>query len=145
MAEGFIQDRDSSRRFFIEVWKKYNTGMPLQPLEELILGVIREHPEYQNYLQEEEDSLAREFTPEAGATNPFLHMGMHIAIREQVASNRPPGIAGIYQQLAKSSTSVHDLEHRLMECLGETLWRAQRDNTLPDETAYLECLKKLIR
>ena len=145
MAEGFIQDRDSSRRFFIEVWRKYNTGIPLQPLEELILGVILEHPEYHSYLQGDGDSLAREFTPETGTTNPFLHMGMHIAIREQVASNRPPGIAGIYQQLAKSATSVHDLEHRLMECLGETLWRAQRDNTLPDETAYLECLKKLIR
>lgn len=145
MAGGFIQDRDSSRRFFIEVWKKHNAGILLQPLEELILGVIQEHPEYHSYLQEEGDILAREFMPESGTTNPFLHMGMHIAIREQAASDRPHGVAGIYQRLAKSATSVHDLEHRLMECLGETLWRAQRDNTLPDETAYLECLKKLIR
>jgi hypothetical protein len=140
-----FQDRNSTRRFFIEVWQKHNSGMPLQPLEELILGVIQEHPEYYAYLQEDEATLGQEFTPDTGTTNPFLHMGMHITIREQVASNRPPGITNIYQQLAKSATSVHDLEHRIMECLGEALWRAQRDNTLPDEAAYLECLKELIR
>lgn len=145
MAEGFVQDRDSSRRFFIEVWQKHNAGTPLQSLEELILGVIQEHPEYHSYLQQDEEILGQEFTPETGRTNPFLHMGMHIAIREQVTSNRPQGITGIYQQLANSATSVHDLEHRMMECLGEALWRAQRDNTLPDETAYLECLKRLVR
>ena len=119
--------------------------MPLQPLEKMIVGVIREHPEYHGYLRDDEDILAQEFTPETGRTNPFLHMGMHIAIREQVATDRPPGIAGVYQLLAKSPTSRHDLEHRMMECLGETLWRAQRDNTLPDEAAYLECLQKLMR
>ena len=145
MAGAFIQDRDSSRRFFIEVWQKYHAGLLLQPLEEMILGVIQEHPEYHGYLQKDRDILEQDFTPETGRTNPFLHMGMHIAIREQAASNRPPGISGIYQELAKSATSVHDLEHRIMECLGEALWRAQRDNTLPDESAYLECLKKLIR
>jgi hypothetical protein len=32
-----------------------------------------------------------------------------------------------------------------MECLGESLWQAQRDNRLPDEDAYLECLRKLQR
>lgn len=145
MAAGFIQDRDSSRRFFIEVWQKHHAGKPLQPLEDLIVRVIQEHPEYHKYLQEDEGILDLDFAPETGQTNPFLHMGMHIAIREQVASNRPPGITDIYQQLAKSATSVHDLEHRIMECLGEALWRAQRDNTLPDEAAYLECLKKHIR
>ena len=145
MVAGFIQDRDSSRRFFIEVWQKHQAGQYLQPLEELIAGVIQEHPEYRKYMQEDEALLDLDFAPETGQINPFLHMGMHIAIREQVASNRPAGITDIYQQLAKSATSVHDLEHRIMECLGEALWRAQRDNTLPDETAYLECLKKLIR
>jgi hypothetical protein len=143
MAAGFIQDRDSSRRFFLEVWKKHKAGLTLQALEKLVLGVLQEHPEYHVLLQQEEHILTREFTPEAGVTNPFLHMGMHIAIREQVASDRPSGIAGIYQQLAISAASRHDSEHRMMECLGEILWRAQRDNTLPDEIAYLECLKKL--
>ncbi len=135
----FVQDRDSSRRFFVEVWKKYQPG---QPLEDLVLAVIKEHPEYHALLEQDENVL-QEFTPDMGVTNPFLHMGMHIAIREQVSSDRPPGIRKIYQDLMVKYVSVHDLEHRIMECLGETLWSAQRNNTLPDEAVYLDCIKRI--
>ncbi len=139
-----IQDRDAGRRFFYEVWRKYNAKDRLEPLEELVLGVILEHPEYHEYLENEEDALALEFTPDAGATNPFLHMGMHIAIKEQVQTDRPAGIGDLYQLLLdKRFSDTHALEHRMMECLGETLWRAQRDQTLPDEQAYLECVRKI--
>jgi hypothetical protein len=31
----------------------------------------------------------------------------------------------------------------MMECLGQALWQAQRDQTHPDEMAYLECLRKI--
>jgi len=31
----------------------------------------------------------------------------------------------------------------MIECLGQALWLAQRDNTMPDDNAYLSCLKKL--
>jgi len=138
-----IQDRESSRRFFVQVWRKFTSGQPLELLEELVLGVIQEHPEYHALLDHDEEKLLQEFTSDMGATNPFLHMGMHIAIREQVHTNRPAGIRKIYQDLAGKSVSGHDLEHRIMECLGETLWTAQRNNTLPDEAAYLECIKRI--
>ena len=138
-----IQDRDSSRRFFLDVWQKYQANNSLQPLEKFVLEVILEHPEYHKYLEDEESSLALEFLPDQGATNPFLHMGMHIAIREQVSTDRPPGIREFYQQGLKKLQSNHDLEHIIMECLGEALWKAQQDNTLPDESEYLECIKKI--
>ena len=144
MAEGIISDRDASRRFFIEVWEKYTKDIPLQPLEQLVLEVIRDHPEYHPVLQAEEDILTREFTPEQGLSNPFLHMGMHITIREQVSSDRPMGIRNIYEKALQKIQSRHDLEHKMMECLGEALWKAQRDNTLPDEANYLDCLKRII-
>ncbi len=143
MTESMIQDRESSRRFFVQVWKKFESGQPLQQLEELVLGVIQEHPEYHNLLDRDEEFLLQEFTPETGITNPFLHMGMHIAIREQVKSDRPAGIRKIYQNLVAKSASVHNLEHRMMECLGEALWSAQRNNTLPDDASYLDCIKRI--
>lgn len=143
MTESMIQDRESSRRFFVQVWKKFESGQPLQQLEELVLDVIQEHPEYHVLLDRDEELLLQEFTPETGITNPFLHMGMHIAIREQVKSDRPAGIRKIYQNLVAKSASVHELEHRMMECLGETLWSAQRNNTLPDEASYLDCIKRI--
>ena len=143
MGDVFIRDRDAGRRFFLEVWKKHQAAIPLQTLEELILGVILEHPEYHVLLGNDENAILQDFTPELGATNPFLHMGMHITIREQVGSDRPGGITALYKQSLTKFATAHDLEHRIMECLGEALWSAQRNNTLPDESAYLECVKRI--
>jgi hypothetical protein len=36
----------------------------------------------------------------------------------------------------------HDALHVLLECLGETVWQAQRTGMPPDEAAYLECLRR---
>jgi hypothetical protein len=33
----------------------------------------------------------------------------------------------------------------MMECLGETLWEAQRNGVGPDERVYLERLRRLTR
>jgi hypothetical protein len=30
-----------------------------------------------------------------------------------------------------------------MECLAEMLWQAQRDDTVPDEARYLDCIRAL--
>ena len=139
-----IQDRDSSRKFFSEVWEKYKKKMPLEALEQVVLDIILQHPEYHKILDmDETDVAAMEFLPEAGMTNPFLHMGMHITIQEQIGSNRPEGITALYQQLLAGYPSAHDLEHSMMECLGETLWQAQRNNIMPDEMQYLERVKQL--
>lgn len=141
----FIQDRDAGRHYFFQVWHKYRfqTGQ-MEPLEALVLGVILDHPEYHHYFNNEADAVHKEFIPESGQVNPFLHMGMHIAIKEQVGSDRPVGIYSLYQELLQAGwDSAHDLEHDMMECLGEVLWKAQRDNTLPDEQAYMECLRRL--
>ena len=140
-----IQDRDSGRTFFLEVWGKHKRQLPLEALEQMVLNVILQHPEYHAILEKDEKEIsAMEFLPESGMTNPFLHMGMHIAIQEQIASNRPSGITALYQQLLLKYPSAHDLEHSMMESLGEALWLAQRNNTLPDEAEYLEQVKRLL-
>lgn len=139
----FIEDREQGRRFFLQVWRKYNDGAALEPLEQLLLGVLLEHPEYQDTLADADTALGAEYTPESGMSNPFLHMGMHIAIREQVATDRPAGIAALYRKLLRKFRDEHTLEHAMMECLGEALWTAQRYNMPPDEAGYLDCLKRL--
>jgi hypothetical protein len=30
----------------------------------------------------------------------------------------------------------------VLECLGETMWQAQRLGTAPDATVYLDCLRR---
>jgi hypothetical protein len=137
------QNRDQLRRMYVESWRKYSAHLPLEPLEAQLAAVIVEHPEYVQWLESGEEALAAEFTPESGQQNPFLHMGLHLAIREQAATNRPTGIAAIHAKLTKRMGDVHAAEHAMLEPLAEALWEAQRHGRAPDEQAYLERLKAL--
>ncbi len=137
-----FQSRDEVRQVYLDVWRKLQQNSLLEPMEAIIAEVIEIHPEYHSLLEQNEDVRQQEFTPEQGQTNPFLHMGMHIALREQAGADRPPGIQAIYHRLV-ASRGQHEAEHAMMECLGQSLWSAQRNGTTPDETEYLDCLKKL--
>jgi hypothetical protein len=137
------QNRDQLRRMYRDSWRKFQNRMPLEPLEAQVAAVIAEHPEYVQWLESGDEALATEFRPESGQQNPFLHLGLHLAIREQVATNRPPGIAGIHEKLAKRLGDAHAAEHKMLEPLAETLWEAQRNSRAPNEQDYLKRLKEL--
>jgi hypothetical protein len=139
----FGQDRDQLRSVYCQAWRQHRQGQALQPLQAQIVAVIARHPEYQPLLERPEQALGREYLPELGETNPFLHMGMHLALQEQVSTDRPPGIRTLYQQLAARCSDSHDVEHRLMECLAEMIWHAQRAGTAPDEKRYLDCARAI--
>ena len=136
------QSRDEIRRVYVDVWRKMQQRQLLEPMEALIADVIESHPEYHALLADDAEIRQQEFTPEQGQTNPFLHMGMHIALREQAGTDRPAGINAIYQRLT-AAKGQHQAEHAMMECLGLALWSAQRNHLPPDEADYLDCLKKL--
>ena len=137
------QNRDQMRRMYLEAWRKFSEQKPLEPLEAQLAAVIAEHPEYIAWLEAGEQALGAEFTPEGGRENPFLHMGLHLAIREQVSTDRPAGIAEIHRLLAARAGGAHEAEHRMIEPLAEALWEAQRSGRVPDELAYLERLRRL--
>ena len=137
-----FQSRDEVRQVYLGVWHKIQQQLVLEPMEALIADIIEIHPEYHALLAASDDIKQQEFTPEQGQTNPFLHMGMHITLREQAGTDRPAGIRAIHQKLV-SKNGAHEAEHAMMECLGQTLWNAQRNNQPPDEDAYLDCLRKL--
>lgn len=141
----YNQDRDQIRRFYLDAWRKAQAGEGMDPMEQLVAEVIAEHPEYHAVLTSEDRALGREYLPEQGDTNPFLHMGLHIAIREQVLTDRPDGIRRIHERLSQALGARMAAEHRMMDCLAEALWLAQRNGTMPDEAAYLENLRELER
>ena len=140
----FGNDRNQMRQFFLSSWQKFNNKEPLEALEALVAGVIADHPEYHVLIESGDDAVAKDYMPEDGQTNPFLHMGMHISIREQIQADRPTGIAAAHQQLTMKVSDAHEAEHQMQECLGLVLWEAQRSGSMPDEAEYLECVKKLI-
>jgi hypothetical protein len=137
------QNREQLRQMYLDAWRKYTARQPLEPLEAQVAAVIAEHPEYVPLVESSTQALAAEYTPEGGRENPFLHMGLHLAIREQVATDRPPGIGQIHQSLSKRLGAPHAAEHAMLEALAETLWEAQRSNRAPDEQRYLERLRAL--
>ncbi|MFW5910994.1 MAG: DUF1841 family protein [Thiohalospira sp.] len=139
----FGQDRDEIRQTYLTAWQRAQAGEALDPTQRAIADVVADHPEYQTLLSDPETALARDYTPEHGETNPFLHMGLHLALREQVGTDRPTGIRPLHARLAGRLGDEHEAEHRMMECLGQALWEAQRSGRAPDEAAYLECLKGL--
>ena len=137
-----FQSRDEIRQVYLKVWQKMQNQSVLEPMEAIIADVVKLHPEYHPLLDKGESAVEKDFSPEDGQTNPFLHMGMHITLREQAGSDRPAGIQAIYQKLVQQK-GIHETEHAMMECLGQVLWNAQRLNQMPDETAYLACLSQL--
>ncbi|MBU2675645.1 MAG: DUF1841 family protein [Gammaproteobacteria bacterium] len=139
----FGQDRDELRKMYATAWRKRSERAPLSPLEAQIAAVVEWHPEYHEDVTS--DDLEREYTPDSGRTNPFLHMGLHLGIREQVSTNRPAGIAKIHETLVAQAGDAHAAEHQMIECLAETLWEAQNANTAPDEQRYLRRLSRLTR
>ena len=133
----FTPSREEVREMFYGAWRKYRAGQPLVGIETLALDVILQHPEYHDALEHPERTREREYVDES---NPFLHMSLHVALEEQLSIDQPPGIAARFQALVARYGQRHDALHHALECLAETVWRAQRDAAPPDAAAYLECL-----
>ena len=136
------QGRDALRAAWREAWRKWRERLPMQALEAQIAEVIAEHPEYHPLLARE-DALLQDFPAQAGSENPFLHMGLHLALREQLATDRPIGISAIRARLAARLASGHAAEHRMIEVLAEVLWQAQRAGHAADDALYLKRLCQL--
>lgn len=139
------QSREELRRAYVEAWRKHRERAPMEPLEAQLANVIALHPEYHASLEGDEESLTREYSPEGGQSNPFLHMGLHLAVRDQIATNRPAGIRALYEQIARRHGDDHAAEHAMIECLAEAMWESQRSGLPPDESAYLENVRRLAK
>jgi len=133
----FNPSRDEVRETFFAAWRKYRAGQPLAGIEALALEVILLHPEYHEALGQPERTRDKDYFDES---NPFLHMSLHVALEEQLSIDQPPGIASRFQVLVSRFQDRHAALHQALECLAETVWRAQRDGAPPDATAYLDCL-----
>lgn len=138
----FNPSRDQARLFFIDAWRKHRAAESLTAMEAIAAELISQHPEY-HALLEDPEGMSREFSPEDGQINPFLHLSFHLAIHEQLTIEQPPGIRAAYDRcLARYHGDRHQALHELLEALGETLWEAQRNSRPLDAEAYLERIRK---
>lgn len=137
----FDPSQDDVRKFFCATFRKFSNREPLTPLETIAADWIALHPEYHPALEDEALALQARFDAAQARGNPFLHLSMHLAVAEQLSIDQPAGIRAAWQQLVGKLGDEHAATHEVMECLGEVLWRAQRNNLPPDGAAYLDCLR----
>jgi hypothetical protein len=138
----FNPSRNEVREFFFAIWSKSQAGTVLTPLEAMALAVVQAHPEYHDVLSNPDRYREREWTPEGGETNPFLHLSVHLAIEEQLSIDQPPGIRSIVQSLESKLGNAMDARHAVMDCLVEQVWQAQRNGVPFNNEAYLDCLRR---
>jgi len=137
--------RDELRRTYASAWQKHLLRAPLSQLDALIVDVLEHHPQYQPIVEHVEEALSHEAGAGAGMENPFLHLGLHLAVREQLSVDRPPGVCALLRALQNAHGYVHAAEHVLMEALAETLWEAQRNGRAPDEQHYLALARRAMQ
>jgi len=138
----FAPSQNDVRRFFCDAYCKQREGTPMTPLESLAADWIAAHPEYHDDLADVDAALAAVFDVDAGRTNPFLHLSMHLSISEQVSIDQPRGIKQAFELLAAKRGSAHDAQHEVMECLGQMMWESQRSGLPPDGEKYIACVRR---
>jgi len=140
----FGSDRKQLRKIYFDAWQKHQLQSQLTDLEVQIVNIIAMHPQFHQIINgDPEKQLDKDFANIYGDENPFLHMGLHLGLREQLSTNRPAGIKNLFRDLLAQYIDSHELEHLCMEILAECLWEAQRNQQTPDEKNYLRRLQHL--
>ena len=111
----FSQDRKKQREFLANSWQKYTGNKPLEPLEKQLVSIIEIHPEYHEIIGD----IDSEYFPEQGQVNPFLHINLHLALRDQLSIDQPKGVKAVHQKLINYYKDSHEVDHLMMECIAE--------------------------
>lgn len=138
----YAPSRNEAREFLFDAWRKYRAAEPLSELERTAVEIIALHPEYHALLEARAANIEADYSPESGQLNPFLHMSLHLGIAEQLAVDRPQGIRAEVDRLTRKHDDRHDALHDALECLGETMWQAERSGAAPDAESFLDCLRR---
>ncbi|SMN14356.1 hypothetical protein CRYPD_920 [uncultured Candidatus Thioglobus sp.] len=137
----YTQDRTEQRQFLANAWQKYLDKKTLDLLETQLTQVIEMHPEYHQLIS----NIESDYFPEQGEVNPFLHINLHLSLREQLSINQPTGIQDYYQKILHKTKNPHEAEHRMMDCIAEMIFSSQKNNTPMNHQAYIRCLEVKIR
>ena len=96
----FNPSREQVRQFFCDAWRKHRERLPLVGAE--VHRPPTSPPATPNTTPcspTPSAALDKEWTPEGGQMNPFLHLSLHLAIHEQVSIDQPPGIRAAFTAL----------------------------------------------
>ena len=110
----FTPSRDEARRFLVDAWSKYRANELLTALEAMAVETIALHPEYHPIVENPERYVERDWQPESGQANPFLHLSLHLAVAEQLGADQPRGIRAEFERLRAARGDEHAALHALV-------------------------------
>lgn len=134
--------REQARQFFIDAWRKQCERLPLTQLEAIAADLVQHHPEYHAVIEDPDSALDRDWTPEMGQTNPFLHLSLHLAIEEHLSIDQPHGLRAAFEAHFARLGDRHQALHIVLDALAETLWRSQHDRAPLDGAAYVDRVRR---
>lgn len=133
------------RQIFWDAWQKAQADLPLNALEVRIARVIAMHDEYHHFFDDMDSFLDRDFQVDDG-TNPYLHLSLHLAIEEQLATKQPLEVAKLMEHyMINLKKDRHDTLHVILEALAETVYESQRTGKEPNHEAYTAQLRVLMQ
>lgn len=138
-------NRSENREYFFEVWKKYQNKHPLDAMESKVLSILQMHPELHILLNDPEKYLESDFFAELGESNPFLHLGLHTAVMEQLSVDQPKGIRKLFNKACQRFADEHEAYHCVMNSLAIELHEMYENNRTFNEALYFKRIKKAIR
>jgi len=139
----YSTQRTDMRQMYFDAWQKHQHQKPLEALEQQIVDVIIDHPEYLYLFENPEKYIDYDFNPEIEPTNPFMHLSMHLAIRDQVNTNQPAGIRDLFVTAVNKKGDALDVEHCFMQVLITEMYSIQNELREFDSELYLEQLRKI--
>ncbi|GAB4393573.1 MAG: DUF1841 family protein [Gammaproteobacteria bacterium] len=142
----YSDQRHTLRQQFFITWQRFRKQeIIVEPLEQQILQVMLDHPEFHPIFDNPAKYLDKDYSFEGNETNPFLHLSLHLTLRDQIATDRPQGIKAIYQQLlVRYQGDRIATEHAILPLLVQTLWQAQQSQQPFNEQQFLTCLQQLL-
>ena len=83
---------------------------------------LKYHPEWRRAAKKK-GGLPTQLIGENGELfNPQLHLTIHAIVERQLASDEPPGVVAIAQQLEHLGLSQHDIRHEIGRAVANQLW-----------------------
>ncbi len=134
---GVSTQRDLSmahRKVFYDAWMRHQERLALSEFDQRLIQVMLKYPQYTHCITPEE-------IPVEEGLNPYVVMGAHLELSEQIALDRPQGVRKVFQDLVIRYDD-QKAEKMMLDVLLSVLSQSYQRSEVPDYQVYLQLLKK---
>ncbi len=129
---------------YAQVWQQIQEGLPLSEDEEIVAGVMKEHPEFDTFWLAGETALHPQEI-DGFVVNPMIHAGLHVIGEKQVLELNPEETTTTLQALVNQGVTRHEAMHKIIGIWGDLYFKSIRGGASMYEWEYITLLNSLCR